>query len=288
LKLFKKQKNKGQLKPNKFYLRNPFQIQIFLPMLLTISPAKTLDFENAPELVDYTIPHFIDKADYLAQKLKKYTPRKLKKLMDVSQALAELNFEHYQKWDLPLTPQNSRQALHVFKGTVYQGLDAASLNDSSINYLNNNLLILSGLYGVLQPTDLMLPYRLEMGSPFKVTSVKNSLYKFWGNQITDYFNQRLEEENTDILVNLASNEYFKSIKTKNLKAQIITPEFKDEKNGDYKMISFFAKKARGMMLRFIAHHTITEPEELKAFNSEGYYFNNNLSNEKKWVFTRDH
>lgn len=257
-------------------------------MLLTISPAKTLDFDNAPEPVDYTIPHFIDKADYLARKLKKYTPGKIKKLMDVSQQLADLNYAHYQNWKLPITLQNGRQALYVFKGTVYQGLNVASLNNTSINYLNNNLLILSGLYGVLKPTDLMLPYRLEMGSSFKVTPAKNNLYKFWGDRITDYFNQRLAEQNTDILINLASNEYFKSIKTKNLKGQIITPEFKDEKDGVYKMISFFAKKARGMMVRFIAHHNITEPEELKAFDSDGYYFNNNLSNEKKWVFTRDH
>ena len=257
-------------------------------MLLTISPAKTLDFENAPKPIDYTIPHFVEKADYLAQKLKKYSPRKLKNLMDVSSSLAELNYDRYQNWELPIRPDNSKEALYVFKGDVYLGLDASSLNDTEIDYLNNNLLILSGLYGVLRPSDLLLPYRLEMGSALKVTPVKNNLYKFWGNQITDFFNQRLEEENTDVLINLASNEYFKSIKTKNLKAQIITPEFKDEKDGNYKMIGFFAKKARGMMVRFISKNNLTSPEDLKAFNYDGYYFNNNLSNDKKWVFTRDH
>ena len=257
-------------------------------MLLTISPAKTLDFDSAPKPSDFTVPHFMPEADYLVGKLKKYSPGRLKKLMGVSHALADLNYERYQKWSLPILPENSKQALYVFKGDVYQGMDVASLNKKSIDYLNINLLILSGLYGVLRPADLMFPYRLEMGSPFKVTPAKNNLYKFWGTRITDYFNQCLEEANTETLINLASNEYFKSVKTKNLKAQIITPEFKDEKNGDYKVISFFAKKARGMMVRFIAQNNITEPEELKAFNSDGYYFNNNLSNDKKWVFTRDH
>lgn len=257
-------------------------------MLLTISPAKTLDFEKAPKPVNYTIPHFVEKADYLAKKLKGYSPRKLKKMMGISHDLAELNYERFQNWELPISPDNSKEALYVFKGDVYQGLEASSLDDSALTYLNKNLLILSGLYGVLRPYDLMLPYRLEMGSPFKVTPAKNNLYKFWGNQITDYFNQRLDDEDTDVLINLASNEYFKSVKTKNLKAQIITPEFKDEKDGNYKMISFFAKKARGLMVRFISENNLTNPEDLKAFNSDGYYFNNNLSNNIKWVFTRDH
>jgi cytoplasmic iron level regulating protein YaaA (DUF328/UPF0246 family) len=257
-------------------------------MLLTISPAKTLDFKSAPYPVDFTIPHFIDQAEYLIGKIKNFSPRKLKKLLDVSPTLSQLNYERYQSWELPITPENAKKALDVFKGDVYQGLDVATLNENSIGYLNKNLLILSGLYGALRPSDLMLPYRLEMGSPFKVTTVKNNLYKFWGDQITEFFNQRLEKENTDVLINLASNEYFKSVKTKKLNAKIITPEFKDEKDGNYKMISFFAKKARGMMVRFIAHHHITNPENLKAFDSDGYYFNNNLSNDKKWVFTRDH
>ncbi len=257
-------------------------------MLLTISPAKTLDFEKAPKPYNYTIPHFVEKADYLAKKLKNYSPRKLKNLMGISLALADLNYERYQNWKLPITSENSKEAVYVFKGDVYQGLEASSLDVSAIDYLNKNLLILSGLYGVLRPSDLMLPYRLEMGSSFKVTPAKNNLYKFWGNDITDFFNQRLKEENTDVLINLASNEYFKSVKTKNLKAHIITPEFKDEKDGNYKMIGFFAKKARGMMVRFISENKLTDPEDMKAFNSDGYYYNNNLSNDKKWVFTRDH
>jgi cytoplasmic iron level regulating protein YaaA (DUF328/UPF0246 family) len=257
-------------------------------MLITISPAKTLDFEHLPKPANFTIPYFIDQADYLAGKLKKFSPGKLKKLMHLSPALAELNYDRYQNWELPITINNGKQALYVFKGEVYKGIDVASLNEQSIDYLNNNLLILSGLYGVLRSTDLMLPYRLEMGSHFKVTTAKNNLYKFWGDQITNYFNQRLTADNSDILINLASNEYFKSVKTKNLNAKIITPEFKDQKDDNYKMISFFAKKARGLMVRFIAQHNITNPEELKAFDSDGYYFNNNLSNDKKWVFTRDH
>lgn len=257
-------------------------------MLLTISPAKTLDFKNAPKPNNYTLPYFVDKSDYLAQKLKKYSPRKLKNLLEISQALADLNFERYQNWELPITDDSAKESLYVFQGDVYQGLGASSLDASSIDYLNKNLLILSGLYGVLRPTDIILPYRLEMGSSFKVTPTKNNLYKYWGNQITDFFNLRLKEENTDVLINLASNEYFKSIKTKNLNAEIITPEFKDEKDGNYKMISFFAKKARGLMVRYISENNLTDPEDIKGFDSDGYYFNNNLSNDKKWVFTRDH
>jgi len=257
-------------------------------MILTISPAKTLDIEHAPLPKNSTQPFFIKQADYLVNKLKKYPLKKLKSMMDISQGLAELNFERYQSWELPFTPEKAKEALYIFKGEVYRGIDVNNLNEQAKNYLMKQLLILSGLYGVLRSSDLVLPYRLEMGSKFNVTPKNTNLYKFWGDQITDFFNAKLEEENTSTLINLASKEYFKSINIKKLKADIITPEFKDEKNGTYKMISIFAKKARGLMVRFIAENNISNPNDIRAFDSEGYYFNNNLSNSKKWVFTRDH
>ena len=257
-------------------------------MILTISPAKTLDFNSAKKAENIEYPVFIDEADYLVGKLKKYSPKKIKNLMSISDNLADLNFERFQNWDREFDADIAREAIHVFKGDVYQGLDIDTLEENEIQYLEDHLIILSGLYGALKPQDSMLPYRLEMGSSMKVTPSKNNLYKFWGNKITDYFNRRLEENNTDLLINLASNEYFKAINQKNLNARIIVPEFKDLKDGNYKMISFFAKKARGTMLRYIAQNNITEAEHIKSFNEDGYYYNNLLSTKDKWVFTRDH
>lgn len=257
-------------------------------MLVTISPAKTLDFNVVNKRKELQLPYFIDEAEYLIGKLKKFNPRKIRSMMDISNNLAELNFERFQNWSKPFDPTLAKESIYVFKGDVYQSLDIDTLTQNSLSYLEDHLIILSGLYGALKPFDNMLAYRLEMGSSFKVTPTKSNLYKFWGSKITDYFNLRLEEENTDLLINLASNEYFKSIQAKKLKARIIVPEFKDLKNGSYKMISFFAKKARGKMLRFIAENNIQEAEHIKAFDSDGYNFNNLLSTENKWVFTRDH
>jgi cytoplasmic iron level regulating protein YaaA (DUF328/UPF0246 family) len=257
-------------------------------MLLTISPAKTLDFSSAPERASITYPAFINEAEYLVNKLKKFSPRKLKSMMDISNNLADLNYERFQEWTIQFNKNNSKEAIYVFKGDVYQGLNVESLQNDALTFLQNNLLILSGLYGTLKPFDSMMAYRLEMGSSFKVTPSKSNLYKFWGNKITEEFNKQLELQNTDTLINLASNEYFKAVNTKKLKADIIVPEFKDMNKGSYKMISFFAKKARGMMLRYIAENNITEPEHIKSFDSDGYYFNNSLSKDNKWVFTRDH
>lgn len=256
-------------------------------MLMTISPAKTLDFENARAIDKISYPAFSDEADYLVKKLQKFTPRKIKSLMDISNALADLNYERFQTWTYPFNIEEAREALFVFNGDVYQGLSADTLSQDSINYLQKSLTILSGLYGALKPLDSILPYRLEMGSSLKVTPAKSNLYKYWGLKITDYLNEQLEKDGSGILINLASNEYFKSVNKKKLNAQIIVPEFKDWKNGEYKMLSFFAKKARGMMVRFIAENNITEIEHIKSFDKEGYYFNNSLSTEEKWVFTRD-
>lgn len=257
-------------------------------MLLTISPAKTLDFtiDSLSTTIEY--PVFIDEASYLIEKLKKFSPRRIKSLMNISDSLAELNYERFQVWDKTFDQSIAREAVKVFRGEVYQGIDVDSMSNTNVQYLEDHLVILSGLYGALKPLDSILPYRLEMGSALKVTATKNNLYKFWGDKITDYFNQRLEEDNTGILINLASNEYFKAINQKKLNADIIVPEFKDLKNGTYKMLSFFAKKARGRMVRFIAENNIQEPEHIKSFDSDGYHFNNSLSTKNKWVFTRDH
>ena len=257
-------------------------------MIICISPAKSLDFENAPPLSEVVEPRFIDEAEYLSKKLKTYSSRKIKNLMDISPALAELNHERYQQWARPFTPQGAKAAVQVFTGDVYVGLNVKELDAKAQDYLQEHLIILSGLYGALRPNDAILPYRLEMGAAMKVTPAKPNLYKFWANKIHDYVQERIDEQPNDVLINLASNEYFKSVKAKNLKARIITPEFKDWKNGEYKMLSFFAKKARGYMLRYIAENNINEAEDLKGFNSEGYAYNDNLSTEDKWVFTRDH
>jgi cytoplasmic iron level regulating protein YaaA (DUF328/UPF0246 family) len=257
-------------------------------MLLTISPAKTLDFSIPASKDALENPYFINESSYLVDKLKKLSVNQLKSLMDISEQLALLNYERFQEWKTPFDPALSREAIRVFKGEVYVGIEVDQLASASIDFLQENLIILSGLYGALKPKDQILAYRLEMGSSFKVTPTKNNLYKFWGDKITTYFNQRLEEENSNILINLASNEYFKVIDPKKLKADIIVPEFKDLKNGSYKVLSFFAKKARGKMLRFIAENKIQEPEHIKSFDSDGYIFNHSQSTKNKWVFTRDH
>jgi cytoplasmic iron level regulating protein YaaA (DUF328/UPF0246 family) len=257
-------------------------------MLITLSPAKTLDFENAavPQK-GYTEPEFLPEADYLAKKLKSYSVRRLKKMMGISQDLAELNFMRYQKWEVPLNVEQTRKAIEVFQGDAYRGLDYSTLSAKGKQYLSDSLYILSGLYGVLSATDVILPYRLEMGTSFKVTASKTNLYKYWNHKITDYFNQKLVEKRTSTLVNLASAEYFKVIQTRAIQGNIITPEFKDLKDGNYKMIGFFAKRARGMMVRFIAENQIQQPDDIKAFDREGYYYNSHQSTENKWVFTRD-
>lgn len=256
-------------------------------MVITISPAKSLNYKDAPAPNDYTLPYFINESDYLVKKLKKKSVGQLQKLMGISSALAELNHERYQQWEQPLTPPMAKKAIDVFSGDVYTGLDIKTADPEARRFLDSRLLILSGLYGALKTTDIILPYRLEMGASFKVTPTKTNLYAFWGHRITDFINDQLKASETKTLLNLASKEYFKSIKTKDIKGKIITPEFKDQKNGTYKIISFFAKKARGMMVRFIADHQLTNPQDIKAFDRDGYYFNQHLSNETKWVFTRD-
>lgn len=252
-------------------------------MKIVISPAKSLDYETPCPTDKYTQGIFLEEAAKLNAALKKKTPKKLSALMNISPALGELNYERNQEWELPFTPENSKQAVYAFKGDVYIGLDAYTIPEEKLDQLQDKLRILSGQYGVLKPLDLMQPYRLEMGTKLKIRT-KDNLYQFWGDKITKALNEELEEN--EPFVNLASNEYFKSVKWKNLKSPVVTPVFKDYKDGKLKMISFFAKKARGMMVRYIIDNDIETVEDLKGFNYEGYGFDANLSTEKELVFTR--
>lgn len=252
-------------------------------MKIVISPAKSLDFETKVPINKYTQGVFLDEASKINSILKKKTPKKLSALMNISSNLAELNWQRNQDWKLPFTSENARQAIYAFKGDVYIGLDAYTLNEDQINQLQNKLRILSGQYGLLKPLDLIQPYRLEMGTKLQI-GTKKDLYQFWDKKITNQLNEELA--NNDVFINLASNEYFKVIKSKLLNTKIITPVFKDYKNGKLKMISFFAKKARGLMVRYIIDNSIEELEDLKGFNYDGYQFDENLSSNNELVFTR--
>lgn len=254
-------------------------------MLIVISPAKSLDYKTKPTTSEYTIPEFLTESEKLVSKLQKMSAKKLSNLMNISADLGNLNYERYQTWHLPFTPENAKQAVLAFNGDVYTGLDAPTLSEEKLKLVQQKLRILSGLYGVLKPLDLMQPYRLEMGTKFGVARAKD-LYSFWGNKITKKVQEAINETGSKILVNLASNEYFKSIDEKKLDAEIVSPAFKDMKNGEYKMISFFAKKARGLMTRFILENNIDNAGDLQAFDAEGYVFNPRLSNPGKPVFTR--
>lgn len=252
-------------------------------MKIVISPAKSLDFETKVPINKYTQGVFLDEASKINSILKKKTPKKLSELMNISSNLAELNWQRNQDWKLPFTPENARQAIYAFKGDVFIGLDAYTLNENQINQLQSKLRILSGQYGLLKPLDLIQPYRLEMGTKLKIVT-KKDLYQFWDKKITNQLNEELADN--DVFINLASNEYFKVIKSNFLNSKIITPVFKDYKGGKLKMISFFAKKARGLMVRYIIDNSIENVEDLKGFNYEGYRFDENLSSNNELVFTR--
>ena len=256
-------------------------------MLMVISPAKTLDFETPSKTKTFTEPQFMEEAGELVDVLRDYSPQRLAKLMKLSDKLAGLNTARYKEWQPPFNPDNAKQALLAFKGDVYTGIDAETFKRPEFTYVQKHLRILSGLYGLLKPLDLIQPYRLEMGTALKNPGGKD-LYQFWGDKITDSVNQELKKLKGDtVLVNLASNEYFKSVKPKNVAARIVTPVFKDEKNGKYKVISFFAKKARGMMVAYAAQNKITNVEDLKNFDMDGYQFNPAMSEGDEWVFTRE-
>ncbi|WP_291861720.1 peroxide stress protein YaaA [Marinilabilia sp.] len=254
-------------------------------MIAILSPAKKLDFKKNVPSAERSKIIFSGEASSLVEKLKKFSPDELMNLMNISRQLGELNAERFFQWHWPFERKESRQAIYAFNGEAYNGLDAYSLDSRDINSSQKQLRILSGLYGVLRPLDMIMPYRLEMGT--KLPNEKgNNLYKFWGDKLTTQLNEDLLKGNHKALVNLASEEYFKAIDPEKIVKPIITPIFKENKNGQYKVISIYAKKARGMMVRFIIQNKLTEPDDLKAFDEDGYHFNTGLSQGSEIVFTR--
>ena len=254
-------------------------------MLMIISPAKTLDYESPLATETYTQPDYLDDACELIDQLKELEPHQVSNLMSISDKLGQLNAERFRTWHTPFTPDNARQAILAFKGDVYTGLDAESFSEDDFAFAQQHLRMLSGLYGLLKPLDLMQPYRLEMGTKFENKRGKD-LYAFWGSKLTKALNELLAADDK-VLVNLASNEYFKSVQKKDIDGRLVTPQFKDWKNGQYKMISFYAKKARGLMCRYAIQNRITQADDLKGFNLEGYYFSEERSDNNNWVFLRD-
>ncbi len=254
-------------------------------MLLVVSPAKTLDYESPLPTNRHSQPEFLDDAQQLVNRMRDFSALDIAEFMQVSMKIAELNFERFAQWRQPFTPDNARPAVLAFKGDVYEGLHAQDFGDSDFEFLQDHLRILSGLYGCLKPLDLMQPYRLEMGRKLSTSRGKN-LYEFWGDRVTEALNRALAGHDSKVLLNLASNEYFKVVRPKKLDADVITPQFRDWKNGQYKMISFYAKKARGMMTRFITLNRIDDPEDIKAFDLEGYRYDETLTEGANWVFTR--
>jgi cytoplasmic iron level regulating protein YaaA (DUF328/UPF0246 family) len=255
-------------------------------MLIVISPAKALDFKT-PQITDnFTMPELLNKSEQLVNRLRRMSTKELSELMNISDKLGELNFERYQTWRQPFTTENAKQALLAFNGEVFRGLSAWAFSEQQLLLAQKRLRILSGVYGVLKPLDLIQPYRLEMGTKLQMPDAPN-LYAFWKTEIVEKINDAVAESGSGVLVNLASVEYFKSIDNRKLNAEIVTPEFKDLKNGKYKIISIYAKRARGLMSRFIIENDINDAESLQAFEAEGYNFNPRLSNLGTPVFTRD-
>jgi cytoplasmic iron level regulating protein YaaA (DUF328/UPF0246 family) len=254
-------------------------------MKIVLSPAKSLNFDNVPTLSTYTQPQFLTESEKLVKKLKKLSSKKIGKLMSISPQLSDLNYGRFQEWSIPFTNENSKAAMYVFTGDAYRGMDSRSFSETDIVEANRSLRILSGLYGLLKPSDIIQPYRLEMGTSFAVTPTTKGLYQFWGDKIVDQLNKELAEDD-GILVNVASNEYFKAVNLKKLKGQLITCSFKERKGDEYKMIMTFAKFARGLMSRFIIQNKLKEVEHLKAFDLDGYMFSNQLSTDSEFVFTR--
>jgi len=254
-------------------------------MLLIISPAKKLDFGKPSPCSEHSHPAMLEEAASLVDILRQKDSFQIADLMSLSMNLADLNVRRYQEWQTPFTTDNAKQAVFAFRGDVYQGMDADTLSEDSIHFSQQHLRILSGLYGLLRPLDLIQPYRLEMGT--KLANPRGrDLYAHWGNCITDALNEAVSEQGDNILINLASNEYFKSVNVKKISANIITPQFKELRGDNYKVISFNAKKARGQMVRYIIEHQLSEPESLKNFNADGYVFNDSISEGNTWVFTR--
>ncbi len=243
-------------------------------MLYLLSPAKMLDEHTPPPIPSLEEPALLAESQKLIETLRNYNAEDLQNLMKVSDRIAELNVERFKAYETPFTSQNAKPAIYLFNGDVYQGLSAYNLPEKEVKFLNKHLAILSGLYGAVRPLELIAPYRLEMGTALPTERGKN-LYDFWGNIITDYLNTRIDELDAKVVINLASNEYFKAVKTENLKARVVTPIFKDFSNGEYKVIGVYAKKARGLMARFASENKITDLQDLKKFNLEGYAYKPN-------------
>ena len=257
-----------------------------MTMLAIISPAKTLDFESAVKNFPVSQPHFTDYSEQLIEVCRKLSPQDLSSLMSISDKLAGLNAARFAEWTKIHNENNSRAALFAFKGDVYTGLEADSLSEDDVAFAQSHLRMLSGLYGLLKPLDLMQPYRLEMGTKLANPKGKD-LYAFWGNVITQAVQQAIDEQGDNVLINLASDEYYKSVKENQLKAKIIKPVFLDNKSGKYKVISFYAKKARGLMCRYLIQNRLTDIEQLKEFDLGGYWFDSASSTETEFVFKRD-
>ena len=255
-------------------------------MLTVLSPAKTLDYETPVSISESTLPEFVGRSSELVKIIRAKSPQQIASLMGVSDKIAHLNFARFADWDETFSDENSRQSALAFNGDVYSGLEAYNFNGADFEFAQQHLRILSGLYGVLRPLDLMQPYRLEMGTKL-ATGCGENLYQFWGGLIVESLNRQLQSINSDTLVNLASNEYFKSVDTCKLDANIVTPVFKDYKNGKYKVISFYAKKTRGLMAAWLINNRITDPAQLNQFDQAGYSFSAQNSRNDQLVFLRD-
>lgn len=255
-------------------------------MLFVISPAKALDYETPAHIKTFTQPLFVEQASELIAVLREKSPQQVADLMDLSDQLAGLNAARYQAWSPKFTARNSKQAVLAFDGDVYGGLDAKTLDEDQLDWLQQHLCILSGLYGVLRPLDRMQPYRLEMGTRLK-TGKGSNLYHFWGSQIAEYLNRRARADKSPVLVNLASEEYFKAVDLKALQPRVVSCVFEEKKGAQYKIVSFFAKRARGLMVRYALQHRAATPEQLKGFDLEGYRFAPAASGPDRFVFRRE-
>lgn len=254
-------------------------------MKILLSPAKSLDYDQKIDTPFTEEAHFLKEADYLAQKLQKMSKKKLGELMNISENLSDLNHQRYQDWQTPTTLNADAQpAVTVFTGEAYKGLDVSTFSKKDFENAQKDLMILSGMYGILKPLDLMYPYRLEMGTRWNVTPKTKNLYAYWGSKLADFINNETEEN--EVIVNLASNEYFKAVDRKVLKSRIVTPVFKDLKGNEFKVIMMYAKHARGAMTRDIIQNQYKDIEDLKGYNVDGYSFNEKMSNDNEWVFVR--
>ena len=252
-------------------------------MKILLSPAKSLDYKSDLPTLETSVGCFLNEAQYLNNILKEKSPKDLSELMGISSSLGELNYQRNNSWSLPFSQKNARQSIYAFSGDVYRGLDSYTIDEDKIDFMQNSVRIISGLYGLLKPLDLIQPYRLEMGTKMPVDDNKN-LYEYWRQKITNQLNNELADD--EPVLNLASNEYFKAIDSKVVKTDIYTANFKQLKNGEYKTIAIFSKKARGMMTRFIIDNNITDINDLKSFNYDGYMFHESLSSKNEFIFTR--